>query len=180
MHGDPELAVNSPLVFKFLNRFKSHLESRSSLKRFQKGQAFYSLWSTGAYTFSPYKVLWREIGKTFAAAYIGSAATSFAGEKLVIPDHKLYFIPTETEGEAAYLTGFLNAPVISSTVSAYASRLSLGVSVADYLNIPRFDEGNVEIRAIRDLALEITARLDGASGSELLALDMYVKALLNF
>lgn len=180
MHGDTELAVHSPLVFKFLNRFKSHLEGRSSLKRFQKGQAFYSLWSTGAYTFSPYKVLWREIGKVFAAAYVGSAVTSFSGEKIVIPDHKLYFIPAETEGEAAYLTGFLNAPVISSTVSAYASRLSLGVSVAEYLNIPRYDESNAQIRAIRDLSLEITARLNGAAESELLALDMHVKKLLNF
>lgn len=180
MHGDPDLALNYPLVFKFLNRFKTHLESRSSLKRFQKGQAFYSLWSTGAYTFSPYKVLWREIGKTFAAAYIGSAATSFAGDKLVIPDHKLYFIPTETEGEAAYLTGFLNAPVISSTVSAYASRLSLGVSVAEYLNIPRFDEKNLEMRAIRNLSMDITARSGGATAKELLVLDKHVKVLLKF
>jgi hypothetical protein len=180
MHGDPDLAVHSPLVFKFLNRFRSHLESRSSLKRFQKGQAFYSLWSTGAYTFSPYKVLWREIGKVFAAAYVGSAASGFSGEKIVIPDHKLYFIPTETEGEAAYLTGFLNAPVISGTISAYSSKLSLGVSVADYLNIPRFDEDNTHIRAIRDLSLEITARLNGPSEGELLTLDTHVKYLLNF
>jgi len=37
MHGDPDLPVSSPHTFKFLNRFKNHLEQRSSLKRFQKG-----------------------------------------------------------------------------------------------------------------------------------------------
>ena len=56
----------------------------------------------------------------------------------------------------------------------------MGVSVAEYLNIPRFDEDNVHIRSIRDLSLEITARLNGASENELLTLDMHVKALLNF
>jgi hypothetical protein len=180
IHGDPKLPVNAPLVFKFLNRFKSHLEGRSSLKRFQKGQAFYSLWSTGPYTFSPYKVLWREIGKTFAAAYVGSIDTGFAGQKIVIPDHKLYFISTETEGEAAYLTGFLNAPVVSSAVSAYASRLSLGVSVAEYINIPRYDERNTDIRAIRELAIAITERLGCATSDELFSLDLHVKSLLRF
>lgn len=57
IHGDPNLPSESPHTFKFLNRFKSHLEQRSSLKRFQKGQEFYSLWSTGPYTFAPFKVL---------------------------------------------------------------------------------------------------------------------------
>lgn len=179
MHGDPELSAHSPLVFKFLSRFKVLLESRSSLKRFQKNQAFYSLWSTGEYTFSPFKVLWREIGKSFAVAYVGSAPTSFAGEKLVVPDHKLYFIPVDTEVEAAYLTGFLNAPVISKAVEAYASRLSLGVSVAKYLNIPRFDKINPEMQEISNTAMEIVARKGEASADELLKLDALVKGMLK-
>lgn len=178
MHGDPDLPTNAPMTFKFLSRFKSELESRSSLKRFQKGQAFYSLWSTGIYTFAPFKVLWREIGKSFAAAYVGSALTRFAGEKPVIPDHKLYFIPIETEAEAAYLTGFLNAPVISEAVSAYASQLSLGVSVAEYLNIPRFDIDNAEMVAISDISARITATLEGATTKELMDLDSRVKNIL--
>lgn len=179
MHGDPDLVVHSPLTFKFLNNFKLHLESRSSLRRFQKGQKFYSLWSTGPYTFSPFKVLWREIGKSFAAAYVGSLVTDYDGVKVVIPDHKLYFIPVETEAEAAYLTGFLNAPVISRAVGAYAAQLSLGVSVAEYLNIPSFDETDQEMKAIRDLAIEITARSGGACAQEFQALNVHVKRLLS-
>ena len=62
MHGDPELHISSPNTFKFLNGFKKILTGRSSYKRFQAKQPFYSLWSTGTYTFAPYKVLWREIG----------------------------------------------------------------------------------------------------------------------
>ncbi|MGJ7488764.1 N-6 DNA methylase [Variovorax sp. ZT4R33] len=171
MHGDPDLPAAFPNTFKFLNRFKGHLEQRSSLKRFQKGQAFYSLWSTGPYTFAPFKVLWREMGNTFAAAYIGSAAIDYAGEKAVIPDHKLYFIPVDSELEAAYLTGFLNAPTISKAVSAYAAQLSLGASVAEYLNIPKFDETDARMAAIGTIARDLTAQAGSAGPSDLARLD---------
>ena len=179
MHGDEDLPAVFPQTYKFLHRFKSHLEQRSSLKRFQKGQAFYSLWSTGPYTFAPYKVLWREMGSKFAAAYIGSAEIEFAGEKTVIPDHKLYFIPVDSEAEAAYLTGYLNAPTIAKAVSAYAAQLSLGVSVAEYLNIPKFDPMDERMNAIRSIARNITERAGNATASELSLLDLHVCDLLG-
>lgn len=178
MHGDPDLPATSPHTFKFLNRFKPHLEQRSSLKRFQKGQEFYSLWSTGPYTFSPFKVLWREMGNTFTAAYIGSATIEHAGEKTVVPDHKLYFIPVESEPEAAYLTGFLNAPTIAKAVSAYAAQLSLGASVAEYLNIPKFDEANEQMAAIGSIARDLTNRGGNAQPADLDTLDAQVRNLL--
>lgn len=178
MHGDPELPATSPHTFKFLNRFKSHLEQRSSLKRFQKGQAFYSLWSTGPYTFAPFKVLWREMGNTFAAAYIGSVCIEHTGEKTVVPDHKLYFIPVESEPEAAYLTGFLNAPTIAKAVSAYAAQLSLGASVAEYLNIPKFDETDRQMTAIGSIARDLSKSAEHATPADLAQLDLRVRELL--
>ncbi len=178
MHGDPDLPAAFPHTFKFLNRFKAHLEQRSSLKKFQKGQAFYSLWSTGPYTFAPFKVLWREMGSTFAAAYIGSAVIDYAGEKTVVPDHKLYFIPVNSELEAAYLTGFLNAPIITQAVSAYAAQLSLGASVAEYLNIPKFNEMDEKMAAIGSIARDLTAKGGNATDADLSKLDSQVRDLL--
>lgn len=179
MNGDPELPATSPHTFKFLNRFKSHLEQRSSLKRFQKDQEFYSLWSTGTYTFAPFKVLWREMGNSFAAAYIGSATIEYAGEKTVVPDHKLYFIPVESEPEAAYLTGFLNAPTIAKAVSAYAAQLSLGASVAEYLNIPKFDETDKQMTAIGNIARDLTNSAHNIQPTDLEQLDLLVRDLLS-
>ena len=179
MHGDPNLPTASPHTFKFLNRFKSHLEQRSSLKRFQKGQEFYSLWSTGDYTFYPFKVLWREMGSAFAAAYIGSAMIEHVGNKTVVPDHKLYFIPVQSEPEAAYLTGFLNAPTIAKAVSAYAAQLSLGASVAEYLNIPKFDESNGQMTAIGSIAQDLTNRAGDVQPKDLEQLDSLVRELLS-
>ena len=179
MHGDPDLPTTSPHTFKFLNRFKNHLEQRSSLKRFQKGQVFYSLWSTGPYTFSPFKVLWREMSNTFAAAYIGSADIEHAGEKIVVPDHKLYFIPVESEPEAAYLTGFLNAPTITKAVSAYAAQLGLGASVAEYINIPKFDEADGRMAVIGNIARDLTRRTGDVLPADIEQLDLWVRELLS-
>ena len=178
MHGNPDLPTTSPHTFKFLNRFKNHLEQRSSLKRFQKGKEFYSLWSTGLYTFAPFKVLWREMGNTFAAAYIGSITTEYVSEKTVVPDHKLYFIPVESEAEAAYLTGFLNAPTIAKAVSAYAAQLSLGASVAEYLNIPKFDETDGRMAAIGRIARDLTRSGGHVTPTDLALLDLRVRELL--
>lgn len=140
MFGDETLPATRPRLFRLLTRFRDILEKRSSYSRFQKGKApFWSIWSTGSYTFAPYKVVWKEMsGKGFYAAYVHEAAF-LNGKKRIVPDHKVYFVPLETEEEAAYLTAFLNARIVSSAVNAYSSALSLGTSVTDYLRIPPFD-----------------------------------------
>lgn len=152
MFGDENLPVTNPRLFKFLSTFKNALEARSSYRRFQKGKPFWSTWSTGAYTFAPFKVVWKEMsGCSFVAAYVG--ATDFYGEnKVIVPDHKVYFIPLESENEAAYLTAYLNAPVISNAISAYATALSLGTSVAEYLTIPKYDLENQAMREMAEMA----------------------------
>lgn len=99
--------------------------------------------------------------------------------KVIIPDHKLYFIPVDTESEAAYLTAFLNAPVIASAVSAYAAQLSLGASVAEYLRIPRFDPACRSMQEMADAARSISARGNGPLASELDVLDKHVRKLLS-
>lgn len=142
MFGDETLPVTRPRTFRFLSQFRPILEQRSSYRRFQQGKPFWSIWSTGDYTFAPYKVVWKEMsGGGFVAAYVGSS--DFCGEnKIVIPDHKVYFVPTQSEDEAAYLTAFLNSHMVADAINAYSSALSLGTSVTDYLNIPQFDEKN--------------------------------------
>lgn len=152
MFGDPNLPAASPRLFQFLSAFKNVLEARSSYRRFQKGKPFWSVWSTGEYTFAPFKVVWKEMsGSSFVAAYIGSA--DFCGEnKVIVPDHKVYFVPLETEAEAAYLTAFLNARVVSTAISAYAAALSLGTSVVEYLDIPKYDAGNSTMKEMAGMA----------------------------
>ena len=61
MHGDPALLSKCPRTLRFLTRFKDELEKRGSYRRYQRNKPFWSTWSTGPYTFSPFKVLWKEM-----------------------------------------------------------------------------------------------------------------------
>ncbi len=152
MFGDETLPATRPRMFRFLSEFRPILEQRSSYRRFQQGKPFWSIWSTGYYTFAPYKVVWKEMsGGGFVAAYVGSS--DFCGEtKVVIPDHKVYFVPMQSEDEAAYLTAFLNSHMVAGAINAYSSALSLGTSVTDYLNIPQFDKGNETMVTMSQMA----------------------------
>lgn len=161
MRADSDLPLTQPLTFGYLQRFESALRSRSSYRRFMRGQPFWGLWTVGAYTFSPWKVVWQEMGGTrFSAAYIGSVDDQVLGTKIVVPDHKVYFVPVETEDEAAYLTGILNTPYVARAIAGYAAALSLGASPVEYLNIPAFDPSHTDHQTISDIAQAIT-RADG-------------------
>lgn len=173
MHGDPDLSVHSPDTHAFLSRFKNELEKRSSLKRFQKGQAWYSLWSTGPYTFAPHKVVWKEMsGGNFFAAYAGSYADPLLNEtKIIIPDHKVYFIPAESADEAHFITGFLNSPSVRFAINAYASQLSLGTSVAEYVKIPLFDSTNTKHMDLSSFAAQLATRMPPPTAQDYQTLD---------
>lgn len=179
MHGDPDLARICPLTHAYLSRFESELITRGSYRRYQRGQPFWSVWSTGPYSFAPWKVLWREISSRFAAAYVGPVDDPVLGLRVAVPDHKLYFVALETEDEAAFLTGLLNAPSVVEAVSAYAAALSLGTSVIETLRIPRFDPAEPRHRELSDLARGITRAGGGVSAGHRADLDRLALTLLG-
>lgn len=179
MHGDTDLAVSSPLTYRYLKRFEGALAVRGSYRRFQRGKPVWSVWNTGTYTFAEYKVFWREMGGgRFAAAYGTPKSVAGLPSKPAIPDHKLYFVPCESEEEAAYICGFLNAPTVSEAIAAYASQLSLGVSVVEYLNLPGFDPRDSSHAEISATAIR-TQKRGNISQAEGTQLDQRVRAVLG-
>ncbi len=178
MFGDESLPASRPRMFKFLCQYQEILKQRSSYRRFQKDKPFWSVWSTGEYTFAPYKVVWKEMsGNGFVAAYVGTEEFN-GGMKTVIPDHKVYFVPLNDKDEAAYLTAFLNSRVVSYAIGAYSSALSLGTSVTDYLAIPRYDGENP---AMAEMAAMAQSFHDGVVPTEKdeERMDALVKSLMG-
>ena len=166
-------------MHKFLSAFRSQLESRGSYRRYQKGRPYWSLWSTGPYTFSPYKVVWKEMsGGKFVSALARPVDIKGLGKRPMVPDHKLYFIPFDEEKHAAFVVGLLNAPIVSDAISAYASQLSLGVSVAEYVDIPAYDPTETDHQHVARIALEATKRGD-ATGEELEELDQLARHIFG-
>ena len=180
MHGDPNLPVSAPRTHQFLSEFENWLTQRGSYRRYQAKQPFWSTWSTGAYTFSKYKVLWKEMsGSRFCAAYTEPTSDPILGRKVIIPDHKLYFVPVSNIGEARFLTGILNAPVISAAIAGYASQLSLGTSVIENLTIPEFDPDDNRHAEIARLAGVITDRRGSPTRDELARLDRLAQGVVS-
>jgi len=172
MHGDPELMASTRRTLRFFERFRDELSKRASYRHFQRGRAFWSTWSTGSYTFSPYKVLWKEMsGGRFCAAYVGEIDDPILGRKVAVPDHKLYMVALNIAEEAQFLTGILNARTVAAAVGAYAAQLSLGTSVIDYLKIPLFDPSNIDHLQIAEIARLITERGGQPVDTELDELD---------
>ena len=165
MHGDPALPDRCPRTFGWFKGFEAELGRRASYRRYQSGQPFWSIWSTGPYTFAPWKVLWREISSRFCAAYLGPVLDDVLGPRVVVPDHKLYFVPVSGEDEAAYLAGLLNAPAVAEAVSACGAALSLGAGVIETLKIPPFAADDARHQALATLAATIThaGRAPGAA-----------------
>jgi Putative RNA methylase family UPF0020 len=180
MHGDPDLPTSARRTHRFLSEFEAWLRERGSYRRYQSNQPFWSTWSTGPYTFSPYKVLWKEMsGTRFSAAYIGSSDDTVLGHKVVVPDHKLYFVPIQTLQEARYLTGILNAPAIARAIAGYAAQLSLGTSVIENLTIPAFDAGDQRHRNIAQIAGDITGRSSEPTSAELADLNRLAQEVVS-
>ena len=178
MHGDPDLPRTCPRTFAYFQGFEGELRRRASYRRYQAGQPFWSTWSTGAYSFAPWKVLWREISSRFAAAYCGPVDDPVLGVRVAVPDHKLYFVPVSNEDEAAYLTGLLNAEIVSEAVTSYAASLGLGAGVVETLRLPRFDPALPRHRELSALARAITRRGGALEAGEAEALNRLALALI--
>ena len=90
-------------------------------------------------------MIWKALAKGVAAVTI-----SESGGRLVIPDHNLLMVPLWDEDEAYYLTGILNADVVTEFVNAYIAWFISG-HILDRINIPKFcrDIGlHIEIAAL--------------------------------
>ncbi len=73
----------------------------------------------------------------------------------MIPDHKIYFIPTDDKREAEYLCAFLNAPAVEQFVLGYVETTQIGTHITDYIKIPKFDSSNADHVSLADISVKI-------------------------
>lgn len=61
--------------------------------------------------------------------------------RMLIPDHNLLMVPLENEMEAYYLSGVLNADIISWFANAYVAWFISG-HILERINIPQYCKNN--------------------------------------
>lgn len=137
----------------FLNN-KSLLQKRSTYKRYLKKAPFYSIYCIGDYSFSTYKVVWPEMQtpENFRAAVIGENESSVIPNRTTVPDHKLYFVGTENQDEAHYLSAILNSKPARAWLGGFLLSKQIGASIFEFINIPLYDEENEKHNRLAEIS----------------------------
>lgn len=167
-YGIPEetLAKDSPDTYNWLLYFHNELLAT----RIQNGkffnealQPFYRLDNVGAYTYSPYKVLWKEQTGSMSAVVVGSYLESipnadeelFSEDKPIVVDSKVLMLDVYDKMEAYYVCGIINAPSIIEVIDGYAISTNRGTDVLKYIAIEKYDSDNHYHREIAKLSIAI-------------------------
>jgi hypothetical protein len=170
-YGIPELelANESPETYMWLDYYHNELLST----RIQNGKffnkdinPFYRLDNVGEYTYSPYKVLWKEQAGSMSAVVVGSYyesvpgadKTLFSEDKIIVVDSKVLMLDVYNEDEAYYVCGIINAPNVINVVDGYAVSTNRGVDVLKYIAIPKYNTQNEQHRAIAAISKDIHIR----------------------
>lgn len=143
-----------PESYHYLLNFKEELNARKGFAGWEKGiqkQNFHAILRIGAYTFSPYKVVWRYIASEFITAVMSSSDDEYLGRKMLIPNEKVMYISLEDEEEAYYVCGILSSSPVAFCVKSYMNPTSISTHVLEKIKIEPFQKADKRHVAIAKL-----------------------------
>lgn len=160
--------INFPKTYGYLKSFEDAIRKRSSgvVRQLMEKGPFYSMYAVGEYTFSPYKVVWNQMGNELNACVIGSTNDEFLGEKMILPEHVLAFVPVDNENEAHFICAVLNSSIVELAIRSIAGgTMSFGTPkiIEETIQIPKFDaknENHVKLAELSRKAHELAAKGD--------------------
>ena len=172
-----DLKKNYPLAYKWLCSQRSVLEKRSSqaVKTLMKNHAFYSIFSVGEYTVSPWKVVWSAIDTKLEAAVVSKHEG-----RIVIGQHIVTLIALNNQLEANYVCGVLNSTPLRFAVSCFSQpgSKSFGTpSILEKVRIPKYDPASKLHRAIAEESMRLSRGATDAAEPVHAKLDALCKDL---
>jgi hypothetical protein len=127
-----------PKAHSYLAKFEKILKTRAAFRRyFRDTDPYWSMFNISPFTFSPWKVVWREQASTFTAAVVGPHE-----KRPVIPDHKLMMVAVDSRTEAHYLCCALNSAPSCLAVAAYAIQIQMDMHILENVGVPQFSKSN--------------------------------------
>jgi hypothetical protein len=154
---EEELKLKFTATYEWLDYFRDVLlETRIRNGKFfdESIDPFYALDNVGTYTFSPFKVVWREQNKRMVACVVSSKNDSPCKGKLIIPDSKVLFCSVDTEAEAHYMCAILNSEPISKIIEGYTIETQRGTDILENIKIPKYDLNNGLHKELSDLSIK--------------------------
>ncbi|MDE7220421.1 MAG: N-6 DNA methylase [Oscillospiraceae bacterium] len=149
-----QLAADCPRTAAYLASFRETLDQRKGFagwERVIQRQEFHAVLRVGAYTFAPWKVVWKYIASEFVCAVVGTVDDPYLGRKLLLPNEKVMYVSTDCEEEAYYLCGVLSSTPASRCVRGYMNPTSISAHVLEKLRIPAYAPADPIHREISSL-----------------------------
>jgi len=146
--NEKELIEQFPLTHAFLKHFAQQFAARRSKVFLDK--PFYGLFGLGSYTWAPYKVCWVGLGFQPRFAVVEEVNNPRLGQKTVVPDGTIYFMPFQHRDEAHFVCALLNSELVCKFLSARSGKSKRGLSkkIVEQLALPKFnceDERHVDL-----------------------------------
>lgn len=157
--NEEKLKIEYSKIYSYLNNFKEILLERAAYKKYfdKKSAPFYTMFNISKYTFYPYKVVWNRMGSKLNAVVVSSVNDEDIGEKVIVPENVLVFVPFDTENEAHYLCAIMNSSIVNFLVQAYSVKgsKSFGTpSILNFLNIKKFNSKDTVHLKLSELSKE--------------------------
>jgi hypothetical protein len=149
-----ELRARAPLTYAYLEQFRAALDERRGFVGWEqryRERAFYACQRIGAYTFAPYKVVWRYIAPTFRCAVVGPGTAGGRATRPVIPHEKLMIIPFEDADEAFFVCGALSSAPARLFVERRMVETQIAPHVIERLALPRYEAADAQHQQIAAL-----------------------------
>lgn len=167
--ADDLITSSLPKSYKYFQTFKKELESRSTFKGRMKNAPFYAIYNVGDYTFAPWKVVWAEQpgNNAFPAAVVGCGTVPVIGKRVIVPDHKIFFVEFNDPKPAYYLCGLLNSSTVRTFIQSHNISIQVG-NIFKHMSLPQFDKSNKDHVKLVRLVKKAHAERDDAKRDVLL------------
>ncbi len=154
-NNEKELIEQFPLTHAFLKHFAPQFAARRSKVFLHK--PFYGLFGLGDYTHAPYKVCWVGLGFQPRFAVVAEVNDSLLGQKTIIPDGTIYFMPFQDQVEAHFVCALLNSELVFKFLSARSGKSKRGLSkkIMEQLALPKFDRRDARHVQLADISLQL-------------------------
>lgn len=155
--NEAELRDNFPLTYAFLKRFAARFAERRSRVFLHK--PFYGLFGLGKYTFAPYKVCWVGLGFQPKFMVAEERAEAILGNKSLIPDGTIYYMPFADRDTAHFVCALLNSNLVRTFLSARSGKSKRGLSkkVVAQLALPPFNRADARHVYLAQVSLQLHA-----------------------
>jgi hypothetical protein len=108
-----------PKIYSYFSMFQEFLVSRAAYRRyFTESDPFWTMFNIGEYTFSSWKVVWREVANEVDAAVIAPSKV-VDKRRSVVPDHTCILVPCDDKDQAHYLSAVLNSSPVRLAIRNY-------------------------------------------------------------